>query len=329
MRWIPLLKIGAWGVALAAGLPLLLRAIEGQEAQSAMVPYGRVAQKVQCDVGIPLTMNASLSEEAGEPPPPPPPPGPGVPGGVAGGVIGGVVGGTGKALDIEGESRLVRTGEMVLEVQDVPKAKEEAVRRIAAVKGWVAEQGEERDEDGHLKAHLSLRLPSSAFEVGKRSLRDLGTLRREQLQSEDVSRQWVDREARLQVKRAAAGRLRQLLAKRTASLKELLEAEKELVRVTEEIESLEAVHRLQARKVAFATLDLQLWGPRPQLTHESLNPLARLGSQVVTRLSASLAVLILLVTGLVPWLLGAGAGWLGFRRWRRAHPKEVAHEAPL
>jgi hypothetical protein len=224
------------------------------------------------------------------------------------------------------DPKLIRKGDALLEVGDVAKAREALLHHTRALGGWVADQGEQRDEDGHLSANLTLRLPADRFEAGQQTLRELGTIRRIHLEVEDVSREWVDREARLQVKRTAAGRLRQILSQRSASLKDVLAAEQALIRLTEEIESLEATHRYQSRQVSFATLEVHLVGPQATVTRSATSPLSRFGDQLVSRISASLAVLGLLVAALLPWaLLGLGIRFLLRRRRAQAQPLEADH----
>lgn len=310
------------GLATAAGAMVVLHAVTQVEGAGA----------VEAGLPSPAVMRSA--------PPPPPPPGE-IPGGVVGGVIGGVVGGTAKEVEVglrevpesPGEprdARLIRRGELALQVAEVARAREAALQRVKALGGWVADQTEHRDGDGRLSAALTLRLPADRFESGQASLRDLGTVQRFHLETEDVSREWVDREARLQVKRAAAQRLRQLLLEKSASLKDVLAAEQALVRLTEEIESLESVHRFQARQVAFATLELSLSGPEPVVARSATGPLARFGDQLVTRLSASLAVLGLFLAALIPWALVALlVRFLFHRRRLRAPAPEASHGSAL
>ena len=313
----PWMTKGLAGLATAVGVFVVLHAV----AQAEGGAEGSVGAFSPKD----LYMSASLA-----PPPPPAGMAPGVPGGVVGGVVGGVGADLSEVQAQEPEAKLIRKGELALRVADVARAREAALQRAKTLGGWVADQSEHRDEDGRLTAALTLRLPADRFDAGQASLRDLGTVQRCHLETEDVSRAWVDREARLKVKRAAAQRLRELLLQKSASLKDVLAAEQALVRLTEEIESLESVHRLQARQVAYATLDLQLEGPQPVVARSATGPLTRFGDQLITRLSASLAVLGLFLTALAPWVLLAwGLRSLILRRRRAAPLPEVPHGSAL
>lgn len=304
------------GLLTAAGTMVVLHAVvqaEGPGAVEAGLPSPRVMLSA----------------------PPPPPPLGEIQGGVPGGVVGGILqepvdDAPLPARDGSRDAKLIRKGELVLQVAEVARAREAALQRVKALGGWVADQTEHRDGDGRLSAALTLRLPADRFESGQASLRDLGTVQRFHLETEDVSREWVDREARLLVKRAAAQRLRQLLLQKSASLKDVLAAEQALVRLTEEIESLESVHRFQARQVAFATLELSLSGPEPVVARSATGPLARFGDQLVTRLSASLAVLGLFLAALAPWaLIALLVRFLFHRRRLRAPAPEASHGSAL
>lgn len=101
--------------------------------------------------------------------------------------------------------------------------------------------------------------------------RPLGTLIDEWVQAEDVSEQLVDVQARLTNARNTEGRLVDLLRTRTGKLEEVLEAEREVSRVREEIERLDAQRQNLERRVTYATLTLDIselrasvdLGPRP------------------------------------------------------------------
>lgn len=304
-------KALAWGLVVG-GASLVLHAVSGMEEEGQRYPpWARLAR-----VASPMMY---------EPPPPSPPPPPEDE--VDVGVVAGVdlVGAPSpKASHMSAESpapRLILRGRLHLEVADPAKAREEVLVRLATTQGWVESQQENRDEDGHSSIRMTLRLPATSFEGARSGLRALGQVRHESQEAEDVSTEWVDREARLSVKRAAVTRLRQLLAQRTAGLKDLLAAERALMQTLEEIESMEAVHRLQSSQVKHATLELDLRAPRPAVASAAFHPLARLGERLVTRLGASLAVLVLVFVTLLPWAALAGLGLLIRRRIRaKAQP---------
>lgn len=323
-RW---LRWAVPSILCLGGVPLLLTQVVQEEehrtegyARYAYAPTARLASKT-----------LDVAEVPDSPPPPPPPEE------AEGGVVGGVVGGEG-GLRIPQKSapadptvykpKLIRTSYLTLEVSDPAKARAELLDRLGTVQGWVAEQQETRDVSGRLTIDLQLKIPSDRFDASRQAFKALGVVRQERSETEDVSRDWVDREARLAVKRAAVLRLKQLLAQRTASLKDLLEAEKALVNETEEIESMEAIHREQASRVAFATLDVHLNLPQAHVS-AALSPIHRLGERVLTRLSASLALLVLVGITLLPWGAAVGGAVYIYRRRRRrtlTNLAEVAHE---
>ena len=72
------------------------------------------------------------------------------------------------------------------------------------------------------------------------------------IQAQDVTDEFVDTEIRIKNARAMQVRLKVLLEK--ANVKEALEIEKEMRRVTEEIELLEGKLKLLKDKIAFSTI---------------------------------------------------------------------------
>jgi Domain of unknown function (DUF4349) len=85
----------------------------------------------------------------------------------------------------------------------------------------------------------------------------LGTVTYRRVESEDVTEQYIDVEARLKNKIVLRDRLKQLLDKATA-VKDVLAIETELNRVQSDIDSMEGRMRSMKKQVTYATVTLSL-----------------------------------------------------------------------
>ncbi|HVQ64768.1 MAG TPA: DUF4349 domain-containing protein [Terriglobia bacterium] len=104
----------------------------------------------------------------------------------------------------------------------------------------------------------TLRLPSGTTETALVELRKLGKVREESQNSSDVTSQYVDLQARLTNARNTEQRLTDLLRERTGKLPEVVEVEREISRVREEIERMQAQQKDMNNKVQFATIQVSM-----------------------------------------------------------------------
>ena len=166
------------------------------------------------------------------------------------------------------ERMLAWKASLSIEVADVTNA---ALRAVA-----LAEQNggylESRSDSTYGGTSLKLRLPASVFTDAIGALETLGRVESRRVESEDVTEQYVDVEARLKNKIVLRDRLRKLLDQAT-EVKDVLAIETELNRVQGDVDSMEARIKALKGRVDFAVLDLTL---RQQPPAKILGPLGYL-----------------------------------------------------
>jgi len=180
-------------------------------------------------------------------------------------------------------------------------------------------------------AYWKLRVPVARFDDFLAAARELGELRNERQEAEDVTEKYYDVDARLRNKKKQEARLLELLADRTAKLEDVVKVETEMARVREEIERLEGQLRLLENLSAMATVTLQVQEIKNYLPDESAGLSTRVGrawsgSLDGLRSTGENALIVLAV--LVPWLVVLGAAtavvmllWRRLRRARTAGPR--------
>lgn len=212
------------------------------------------------------------------------------------------------------QQRLIRTAELSLKVDSVRQALAAAGSLAVAGGGLVADTRITQNAGGKETAIVSLRIPSERFDETLAQIRPLGTVRREVVHAEDVTKAYTDLDTRLTVKEATAARLRQVLASQTGKLADVLEVERELSRVTEEIELLKGERRYYDERIAYSTVTLTLVEPGALPPTGAGAPIAEAFSNAIDVLSTSVAWLIYLLVSLVPWLVVISLGWWVLRR---------------
>jgi hypothetical protein len=227
--------------------------------------------------------------------------------------------------------RLIRSGDIGIEIPSY----EEGARRVeeiaASLGGFVADVRATSAAAERASGSLTLRVPSDQFSEAFHRLTALGKVRNREIRTQDATTEYLDLETRLRVKRDAESRLREVLRNRPAKLSDIVEAERELTRIVEEIERMEAQRLLYDRQIALADIHLNLWEPEaPRLAVETPSILAPIGEALResgARLAESVAGLILAVTVALPWVaLGALLVFL-FRRLRGRRPAAAVPSA--
>lgn len=165
---------------------------------------------------------------------------------------------------------VVRNGEVDLRVESYDEARGNLTDVVTSAGGYVSDSTERVREVGnesYTTGTLVLRVPSENFSTTFERVKAEGTVVSASTSSEDVTRQVVDLQARLENLRAERDRLRELY-QRANETEDVLAVQEKLSDVQQEIERLEAQLRTLRGRVAFATVTVNLSEPRPDAVYE-------------------------------------------------------------
>ena len=234
------------------------------------------------------------------------------------GTIGGVPGG------MPADRKIVKTAQLSLVVGDPAKAAEAARAVAEQFGGYAVSLRVGTQESG--RAQLTIRVPAAQFEEARAALHKLGSRTEdEQIQAEDVTRQYVDTEAALKSYRAEQEQYLQIL-RRAGSVKDVLAVTEKLADVRERIERTEAEFRSLSQQVAMASFTISLrseteaqtfglhWRPLYQIKvafREGMESLAEYGVTMLAVLMRLPAIALWAVT----ILLALKYGWALLRRY--------------
>jgi len=214
--------------------------------------------------------------------------------------------------------KLIRTAQVTLSVDSWDAASQRLTALVAASGGYVADTQVTRGDGDRRRGSITVRVPAERFSEVLSGLRGLGTVELENVAAQDVTKAYADLETRLAVKRQTAARLEQILKDRTAGLADVLSVERELARLTEEIEQAEGERRFYDQQVALSTLTVTLHEPEPIVRRGALAPLAEAIGDAAEVASRSVAALVYLAAALLPWLIVAFIAYRIARvTWRR------------
>ena len=160
--------------------------------------------------------------------------------------------------NLGGTQMIERSASLSLTVKEMDAARTTLEEIAKQHHGYFAEMNIAGQSDTGRTLSASLRVPAGELDATLAELRKLGQLGEEKQGGEEVSQQYVDLKARLDNARHTEERLNELLTKRAAKLKDVLDVERELAGTREEIERMEAQQRNMENQVHYASIDLKL-----------------------------------------------------------------------
>ncbi|MBI5517624.1 MAG: DUF4349 domain-containing protein [Deltaproteobacteria bacterium] len=149
---------------------------------------------------------------------------------------------------------LIYTAEVEMQVPaaEMPATLDHVIETAVALGGYLARRTD---------TSVQVRVPSARFREGLGRVERLGEVLHRNVSADDVSEEYRDLEVRLQNLRAVRRRLEEFLT-RAGTMQEALTVERELERVTREIDQLEGRLRFLGARVAFSLVTVNLH-PRP------------------------------------------------------------------
>jgi len=154
--------------------------------------------------------------------------------------------------------KLIRNATVELEIVSF----DEAIQKITAIaneeRGYVATTSSEKQENGKLKGEIVVKVLPENLDRFLQKSRGLGELKNQTLGTEDVTKAYFDTDARLKNARVMEQRLIDMLKTKTGKVSDLLQVEKELGRVREEIEKMQGELKYWDSQVQFATVTISL-----------------------------------------------------------------------
>ncbi len=169
-------------------------------------------------------------------------------------------GGDGGAAALQqAERRVISTGFVSVEVEDVPAAAAQ-VRAAAEALGGFVENSTVSGDALEAYAEVTIRVPQEVFPEALDRIRRIGEVQSEDLRAQDVTEQFIDLNARLRSALRTEGSLLGLLDRAT-DVEDVIAIERELSRVRADIERLQGQLNFLERRVALATLSVSLYTP--------------------------------------------------------------------
>ncbi|HEY2840553.1 MAG TPA: DUF4349 domain-containing protein [Pirellulales bacterium] len=192
--------------------------------------------------------------------------------------------------------------------------------------GYVADSSLSGSTGRNRSGTWKIRVPVVRFDEFVNQAKGIGELVSANTQSQDVSEEYYDVDARIRNKTKEEERLLKLLDDRPAKLEEVLTVERELSRVREEIERMQGRMRVLTDQTSLTTVEITIREMQNYEPPQSPTFLTRVGRAFLgstSGIKSTFEWIVILSAKLIPWLFAiALAIWLFFavlrivsRRW--------------
>lgn len=220
---------------------------------------------------------------------------------------------------------IIRTGQASVQVDSLTRAIAALHNLAARLGGYLANTSYQGGQQSYASASIEIKVPSDRFDDLLSGISPLGKLEYANVTSQDVGEEYADIDARVTNARHLEQRLIDLLANRPGKLQEILELERELARVREEIERYEGRMRFLKSHASLSSLTIAVHEP---VVLQTGSETARVLSQALDRAWSNFVELnaraIAALGVLLPLVLALAAGVAVVRRWWRGRRPVLA-----
>ena len=154
--------------------------------------------------------------------------------------------------------KLIRNANVELEIVSFDDAVQKITTFANEERGYVATTNSQKQANGKLRGQVIVKVLPENLDRFLQKIRGLGELKNQTLGTEDVTKAYFDTDARLKNARVMEQRLIDMLKTKTGKVSDLLQVEKELARVREEIEKMQGELKYWDSQVQFATVTISL-----------------------------------------------------------------------
>ena len=214
---------------------------------------------------------------------------------------------------------VIRRASLALLTKEFDSARASLENMVGAHQGYFGEFTVAAPANAGRSLAATVRVPASQLDPVLAELRKLGRVEQENQSADDVTRQYVDLTARLANSRETEKRLVEILRERTGKVSDVLDVEREISGVREQIEQMDAQRKTLDNQIQYASVDLRITEEYKQSLE---TPAPALGTRIHNAAVDGFLSAADLIIGLLLFVLNAGptlALWglmLAWPAWR-------------
>lgn len=163
-----------------------------------------------------------------------------------------------EANPTQSETKIIKTADLRFQSSDLDTSYENLKTGITKYKA-IIQNDESGKTDESVYRNLTIRIPSQNFDSFISDIsKGVQHFDRKEISQQDVTEEYVDTESRMKSKKKLEERYLQLLSK-ASKVSEMLEIEKKLAEIREEIEAKEGQLKYMQNRVSMSTVNIQMY----------------------------------------------------------------------
>jgi hypothetical protein len=207
------------------------------------------------------------------------------------------------------QRRIVYDSQLSLVVKDYTIFESAITKLVESHRGFIAKSETNRRYESRQSGTWVARIPAENYTDFLTAVGQLGFAESRSENAQDITAEYVDVEARIRNNQQLEQRVLEMLEERTGKLSDVLEIERELARVRDEIERMQGRLRVLRDQSSLATITLQVREEKAYIPSAA----PTLGTRVSTTWRQSLSMLrqagescLIATVAVVPWVLVIG-----------------------
>ena len=160
------------------------------------------------------------------------------------------------------ETKIIKTGNLRFESSNLESSFQTVQKAVAKHKAIIQNDNSGKD-DYSVYRNFTIRIPNQDFDAFISEIsQGVSHFDKKEISQQDVTEEYVDVEARMNAKKKLEARYIQLLTKAN-KVSEMLEIEKQLAEIREEIEAKEGQLKYMQSKVSMSTINIEMYTNNP------------------------------------------------------------------
>jgi hypothetical protein len=219
------------------------------------------------------------------------------------------------------DQKIIKTGYFTFETASVTETFNQIKESVEAQKGYIQNDQTQKSYN-RITRTLTLRIPTTGFQPLIDTLsKRVEVFDEQRIDLEDVTEEFYDIEARTKAKKELEARYLQLLSK-AGNIKDMLEIERQLASIREEIEAQEGRLKYLQNRVSYSTLHLTFYEITDVKHAPSQSYFSRLGNAVKGGFNGVGEFLLGIVALWPLWLIGGLIFFFVRKKWKSRKQKE-------
>ncbi len=178
------------------------------------------------------------------------------------------------------ESKIIKSGNFRFQTDDLDKTYNQILSATKKYKSFIKNDSQSND-DYQLSRTVYIRIPNENFDAFISEIsKGVSYFDRKDISSEDVTEEYIDVVSRIKTKKVLEERYYELL-KKASKVSEMLEIEKQLSEIREEIEAKEGRLKYLQNKVSMSTLTIEFYKPIAKGGKATVSYGGRIGNAIV------------------------------------------------